>query len=129
MPDRSEAETHSLPGIYEHYLAKALASMVAPDPRVEIAPDGSMIEGARRQAYFIDLDRLEAGLPVSIPKWVLGGHSWPQAKRWKEFRDPEVTAYRMYPDDRLEPIQGDEDYIDPAPVVPMRRNGMRRFNL
>lgn len=128
MPDRRHTESHCLPGCYEWLLAKARAKAAAPDPRVFVAPDGCAAEG--RRSSFIDLARLEAGLPVAVPKWMLGGHSWPEAKQWREYSDPEVRVYRLLADDRLEPVRGDEVHLDPVPTVaPVQRAAGRRFNL
>ena len=126
MPDHSLDQTRCLPGCYEHYLAKARAQSAEPDPRVFVGDCGP--EG--RRSSFIDLARLEADLPVALPKWMLGGHTWPEAKQWREYSDPEVWAYRLLCDDRLEPVRGDEVHLDPVPTAaPVRRVAGRRFNL
>jgi hypothetical protein len=148
MPDqRAEAESHVLPGIYEHYLKRAREKVAAPDPRCFLVDEGpkrdALIEEDRRRcsadpAYrrakysVANIDRLEAGLPLHIPKWILGGHTWPMAQQWKDFRDPEVTMYRMFPDDHLEPVRGESEFLDPADMAPnrsARRSAKRKFNL
>ena len=128
--------TRRLPGIYQAMLAAGRKTAADPDPRLFLVADEASrarqieVERAdlgahperRRRKTVLDIDALEAGQPVLIPKWLLGGAKWPQARSWPEFRDLEVTMYMMHPDDHLVPMYGEESQFaspeEPAPNRP-----------
>jgi len=76
----------------------------------------------RGKASSVDIDRLEAGLPVLLPYWKIdirpihpdeppGRQSWPETEMWPEIRDRSVQWFQLHLDDRVVPVQGD---VDPA---------------
>ena len=124
-----------LPGIYAAMLEADRKAAAEPDPRLFLVADEAsrarQIEAERadlgvhperrRRKCVMDINALEAGEPVLIPKWLLGGAKWPQARSWPEFRDPEVTMYMMYPDDHLVPMYGEESqFASPEKPAPNR---------
>lgn len=52
----------------------------------------------------LDVDALEAHEPVTVPRWYLGGHSFPEARDLPEHRDPNLKGYTVTADDRVTPI-------------------------
>jgi hypothetical protein len=108
------AEGHRIPGLYERLRDKGLAAAAKPDPRayVHLEPeperDAAIAENLRTQQRqdrcVLDVDPLDAYEPVTAPKWYLGGHSFPEARDWPEYRDPYLTGYVATPDDRVTPI-------------------------
>ncbi len=111
-----------LPGIYAATREAARKAAAEPDPRLALVADEAsrqrQIEAEREELRrfperrwrktVLDIEALERGEPVLIPKWLVGGAKWPQARSWPEFRDSEVTMYMMYPDDHLVPMYGEE---------------------
>jgi hypothetical protein len=57
-----------------------------------------------RQGGVLDVDALEAHEPVTVPRWYLGGHSFPEARDLPEHRDPNLKGYTVTADDRVTPI-------------------------
>jgi hypothetical protein len=52
------------------------------------------------------LDALEAGEPVTVPRWRLGGHSMPRMPDvWRSDRRP--TAFAVTSDDSVRPVLGE----------------------
>ncbi len=110
----------SIPGLYRSLRDRAVRAASEPDPRVMLLDDGGQrrrlieadrieaaLEPARRRAKtWLDLDGLEAGQPVEVPKWMLGGNRWPQPKLWPEGRDRTVTGWLVQPDDRVQALRG-----------------------
>ncbi len=91
-----------LPGVYGWLRERAVKQADGVDPRAEL--DGGVDIDARPRCLktYLPVDDLEAGIPAVIPAWLLGGHSWPQARDWPQHRS--VKAYRVFSDDRVEPF-------------------------
>jgi len=69
--------------------------------RIEVAVNPEL----RARRTWLDLDGLEAGQPVEVPKWMLGGNRWPQSRDWPEDRDRTVTGWLVQPDDRVQALR------------------------
>jgi hypothetical protein len=70
------------------------------------------LNAAHAEEYWEDIERMEAGEPVVVPTWYVGGHSFPEAPRripWLDyFSGYKAPLMRVFPDDRVEPIYEDE---------------------
>ncbi|MDT5071298.1 MAG: hypothetical protein QOH82_618 [Mycobacterium sp.] len=104
---------HHLPGVYKRIRDKELAATAKPDPRAVFGREGAEREAAaasnlrtqpRQQRCVLDVDALEAHEPVTVPRWYLGGHSFPEARDLPEHRDPNLKGYTVTADDRVTPI-------------------------
>jgi hypothetical protein len=108
------AEGHRIPGLYERLRDKELAAAAKPDPRVyvhlEPGPerDAAIASNLRTQPRqdrcVLDVDALDAYEPVTVPRWCVGGHSFPEARDWPEYRDPNLKGYTVTADLRVTPI-------------------------
>ena len=107
------ADGHHLPGVYEHLRDEELKRAATPDLRAVFGLEGEEREAAaasnlrtqpRQQRCVLDVDALDAYEPVTVPRWCVGGHSFPEARDWPEYRDPDLKGYVVTPDDRVTPI-------------------------
>jgi hypothetical protein len=104
------AEGYRLPGAYQTLLAKERERASRPDPRWRLTSAGLRGEPAppermERSQYLADL---EAGRPVTVPRWMIGGHSIPAPKDVALFRDRTITRFTVHPDDTIAPAEGDD---------------------
>lgn len=63
-------------GLYAHLLDRARRSCSRPDPRCYLAPDGGAVQVAALLANprrSVRLNKLEAGEPVVVAGWEIGG--------------------------------------------------------
>jgi hypothetical protein len=58
-----------------------------------------------RSLYLADL---EAGRPVTVPRWMIGGHSIPAPKDVPMFRDRTIKRWTVSPDDTVTPAEDDD---------------------
>lgn len=123
---------YRLPGLWNYTLTRQQAMADAPDPRVNLVDEGPArdrlieldrqrcaIDPAYRKAKCtLDIERLEAGLPVLIRRGMIdtrpihpneepGRQSWPEAKMWPEVFERSVRYFELHLDDRLVPVPGD----------------------
>jgi hypothetical protein len=54
------------------------------------------------------LNRLEAGEPVTVPRWWIGGHSIPVPRDVPMFRDRTIKRWMVSPDDNVIPAEDDD---------------------
>jgi hypothetical protein len=111
--DPTTADGHRIPGLYERLRDKELAAAAKPDPRVcvhldpgpqrDAAIEENLRTQQRQDRCVLDVGALDAYEPVTVPRWYLGGHSFPEARDWPEYRDPNLTHYVVTPDDNLSP--------------------------
>jgi hypothetical protein len=114
-----------LPGAYETLLRERCESETRPRPWVGYEGLGSWIsaeaasaahreyeraceQGAQDAAVLFE-KRLKAGEPITVPKWMVGGHSLPAPKDVPLFRDRSVRSYRVFADDRIEVAERVDD--------------------
>ena len=111
------ADGHRIPGVYKRIRDKELAAAAKPDPRAVFGLEGAEREAAaasnlrtqpRQQRCVLDVDALDAYEPVTVPRWYLGGHSFPEARDWPEYRDPDLKGYTVTADDRVTLISSPE---------------------
>lgn len=132
--DRGGVEGYVLQGIYAHHRGRQRALAERPDPRVNLVDEGPARDAliaqdrrmcgsdpaCRRRKCTLDIDRLEAGLPILLPRRSVDTRpihpsespdrrSWPEARQWPEIRERSVGWFELHPDDRLVPVQGDAD--------------------
>ena len=125
-----------LDGIWDYVLGRQQTMADEPDARVHLVEEGParvrLIEQDRfrcatdptyrRSKCTLDIDRLEAGLPVLIPRRSIdcrpihpdeppGRMSWPEAREWPEVRERSVEFFELWPDDRLVPVHGEADPV------------------
>jgi hypothetical protein len=101
-----------LPGAYQTLLAKERDVVSRPDPRWrrynESQPQLQLAtappERMERSPYLADL---EAGRPVTVPRWMIGGHSIPAPKDAPLFRDRAIRGFTVHPDDTITPAEDD----------------------
>ncbi len=107
------ADGHRIPGVYKRIRDKELAAAAKPDPRAVFGLEGAEREAAaasnlrtqpRQQRCVLDVDALDAYEPVTVARWYLGGHSFPEARDWPEYRDPDPKGYTVTADDRVTTI-------------------------
>jgi hypothetical protein len=96
--DSVAPESIHVPGIYAGLLARELDRPA--DPRLTaLGVDGPV------QASPL-LVELQAGRPVILPVWALGGHSEPDARIRRVHRDDRtITAWRVTSDDLAMPVR------------------------
>ena len=93
-----------LPGVYERLAA---ATYRGQDPRCYLDPEGRVAEVQAALAVHSPLlDRLDANLPVVVPKWRITGTSNPEARQQFPWLSG-PGCVRVWPDDRIE-LTGDE---------------------
>ena len=127
---------YGLHGVWDYHLGRQRALAEAPDPRVFLVEEGpgrdALVEqdrllcltrpGYRRGKCTLDIDRLEAGLPVLLARRSIdtrpasrgeppGRRSWPEARHWPEMRERSVDWFEVHPDDRVVPVAG---VVDPG---------------
>ena len=94
-----------LPGVYERLAA---ATYRGQDPRCYLDPEGKVAEVQAALAVHSPLlDRLDANLPVVVPKWRITGNANPEARQ----RFPWLSGLgcvRVWPDDRIEATEEPE---------------------
>jgi hypothetical protein len=125
---------YMLDGIYDYVLQRQRKLADQPDPRVNLADEGPARDrlidedrfkcvtdpAFRRGKCTLPIERLEAGLPVLLPRRSIdcrpihpseppGRQSWPEAKQWPEIRDRSVQSFELHSDDTLVPVTGDAD--------------------
>jgi hypothetical protein len=101
-----------LPGAYQTLLAGERERVSRPDPRWrrynESQPQLQLATAPRermeRSLYLADL---EAGRPVTVPRWMIGGHCIPAPKDVPMFRDRTITRFTVHPDDAITPAEDD----------------------
>jgi hypothetical protein len=54
------------------------------------------------------LARLDAGEPVTVARWMIGGHSIPAPKDVPLFADRTITRFTVYPDDTITAAEDDD---------------------
>ena len=106
MP-RAEGDdgVYRLPGLYASLLEHERANV---DPRLYYGIKDPLEQWwARETAPRVHpqlVKRLEAGEPVTIPHWRIGGNTWPQARDWPIYRDRSVRAWEVHADDVVVPV-------------------------
>lgn len=99
-----------LPGIYEKLLREQCISECRPDPRVLHAHDDDRPleradQEAARQADVLFQTRLEAAEAITVPRWRIGGHSFPAPRDVPLFQDRTIRSYRVHADGRVVPVR------------------------
>lgn len=132
--DHGGVEGYRLPGIWDYILERQQAMADQPDPRVHLVDEGPerdrLIEEDRRRCAAdpsyrrskctLPINRLEAGLPILLPRRSVdtrpihpneppGRMSWPEARVWPEIRERSAQWFELHSDDRLIPVAGDAD--------------------
>lgn len=114
---------YTLSGIYTLVAERQQTMADAPDPRVFLADEGPardrLIEQDRQRCAIdatyrrskctLDIDRLDAGLPILLPRGSIDTRRWREAKLWPEIRERSVEWFEMHPDDRVVPVPGAVD--------------------
>lgn len=100
-----------VPGIYERVRERELTAALAPDPRLWSVDDPGERErlAATAPTYSpTPLGQVEALLarqPVRVPRWYLGGRTYPEVRDWPTYADRRHPWFRLSPDDRLTPAE------------------------
>ena len=95
-----------LPGVYDRLSAATYRGV---DPRVYVSPENEFTTVEAALAVTSPLIRkLDAGEPVTVPKWRIRGNSNPGARqRYLWLAGP--GCVRVFPDDRIEPTDDEMD--------------------
>ncbi|MGE2723556.1 hypothetical protein [Mycolicibacterium pulveris] len=97
------------PGIYERVRQRELSVARAPDPRLSAFTDSAE---RKHQAVTAppysptplgQIEALIARQPVRIPRWYLGGHTFPEVRDWAPYADRRHQWFVLTPDDRVTP--------------------------
>lgn len=108
-PEASRRGGITVHGIYGRLLEHERENAGRPDPRwlrTEAGLRGEPCpEQWRAKSYL--LDALEAGKPVELPSWRLGGHSEPDERlRRMLHEDRSLVGWLVYGDDVVVPVRG-----------------------
>ena len=97
-----------IPGLYQDLLETERDKCSRPDPRIYVSPtdEVSTVIAATRSRL---LDMLEDAVPVSIPRWRVGGNSFPEAKAIPWIAARSCRNILVWPDDTVEPTDDDGD--------------------
>lgn len=103
---RASDDADVLPGVYQRL---SEATYRGQDPRCYLDPEGNVaVVQAALAVHSPLLDRLDANLPVVVPKWRIRGNSNPGARqRFSWLAGP--GCVRVFPDDRIEPTDDEMD--------------------
>jgi hypothetical protein len=99
---------YRLPGVYQALTDWARESAAQPDPRERLRPDFDPQAPQEPDPHSFALpilNRLEAGRPVTVPRWMIGGHSIPAPKDVPMLRDRTMTRFTVHPDDTITPVE------------------------
>ncbi len=98
----------TVPGIYGRLLERERENAGRPDPRwlhTEAGLRGEPCPDEFRSKSDL-LDALEAGEPVEVPSWRLGGHSEPDERlRLTHHRDRSIVGWLVHSDDVVVPVR------------------------
>jgi hypothetical protein len=102
-----DAEGCRLPGVYRALLAKDCEQFAGPDPRLVLEMDPTEWEHlkgqGRREAAALLERQLEAGEPLIVPRWRLGGHNIPTPAGVPMFADRSIKWFEVSADDVVSP--------------------------
>lgn len=106
---RAGVEGIVIPGLYGRIHDRESDRARTPDPRwvaTEAAQRGDPCPPERMQNPLVPLDDLEAGRPVRLPWWMLGGHREPDERIRRMAReDRSISGWLLAPDDVAVPIR------------------------
>lgn len=91
-----------MPGLYQRLLSRERDRVQKPDPqwrRGEPAPPEWMVKSRH-------LSHLEAGEPVRLASWELGGRSEPDERIYRLRQDRSITGWTVTPNDEVIPERG-----------------------
>ncbi|VEG39405.1 Uncharacterised protein [Mycolicibacterium flavescens] len=97
-----------IPGLYRRIKTYELAVSLRPDPRLVIG-DVSAEERAAlaSQAYaptaLNQVESLRHNLPVTVPRWYIGGRSYPEVNGWHPYDNRRVDLFIVFPNDDISP--------------------------
>jgi hypothetical protein len=101
---------YRLPGVYRELTDWARAAAAEPDPRDIHRPGFDPRQPREPDPHsFVRpiLNRLEAGEPATVPRWMIGGHSIPVPKDVPLFADRAIRRFTVHPDDTITASEDD----------------------
>jgi hypothetical protein len=102
---------YRLPGVYKALTEWARESAARPDPRDRLRPDFDPQTPREPDPHSFArpiLARLDAGEPVTVPRWWIGGHHIPVPRDVPLFRDRTIKHWRVSPDDTITAAEDDD---------------------
>jgi hypothetical protein len=97
--------------VYRALTDWAREAAAQPDPRNRLRPDFDPQAPGKPDPHSFArpiLARLEAGAPVTVARWMIGGHSIPAPKDVPLFADRTITRFTVHPDDTITAAEDDD---------------------
>lgn len=105
VDDRGMAGGIRVPGIYQRRVERERENTNNGDPRRIYANPNNADEGFTMTPTAL-FHQLEAGEPVRVPWWRLGGHMVPDERiRRLKREDRSITGWLVKPDDTVQPLR------------------------
>lgn len=92
-------------GVYRRLGDRELDRISRPDPRLflEGAGAGELLR-ASRDKPILNIAPLTASEPIVVPRWMLGGRTFPEVRDWPVYVDRMVREFVVSADDVIRPV-------------------------